>query len=118
MLIYSEVNFIIVLVFHTSGFKEFLEKQQNLSYAHSVAAKPNYMAIVSTTVESENPRAELKPGLDLLGPVEQVFYKESDILIPNEDGSKSGVSLTSFPRFLFPRFLAIVQCYCYCYRYR
>ena len=40
-----------------------------VSFAHNVAPKNYYIAIVSTTVETSNPEAELKPGLDLLGPV-------------------------------------------------
>lgn len=40
-----------------------------VSFAHNVAPKDYYIAIVSTTVETSNPEAELKPGLDLLGPI-------------------------------------------------
>jgi len=42
-----------------------------VSFAHNVAAEGHYVAIVSTTVETDNPEAELKPGLDLLGPIEE-----------------------------------------------
>jgi Rab GDP dissociation inhibitor len=42
-----------------------------VSYTHNVAAAGWFLAIVSTTVETENPEAEIKPGLDLLGPIEQ-----------------------------------------------
>ena len=40
-----------------------------VSFAHNVASKGFYLAMVSTTVETGNPSSELKPGLDLLGPV-------------------------------------------------
>ena len=40
-----------------------------VSFAHNVASAGHYIAIVSTTVETDNPEAELKPGLDLLGPI-------------------------------------------------
>ena len=40
-----------------------------VSFAHNVAAKDYYIAIVNTTVETSDPEAELKPGLDLLGDV-------------------------------------------------
>ena len=40
-----------------------------VSFAHNVAAKGHYIAMVSTTVETSNPEEELKPGIDLLGPV-------------------------------------------------
>lgn len=52
-----------------------------VSFAHNVASKGNYIALVSTTVETNNPREELKPGLDLLGPIEQCFYKESECVL-------------------------------------
>ncbi|CAG8465372.1 3675_t:CDS:10, partial [Acaulospora colombiana] len=40
----------------------------SVSSAHNVCAKDYYLAIVSTIVETDNPEAEIKPGLDLLGP--------------------------------------------------
>ena len=40
-----------------------------VSYTHCVAAKGHFLALVATTVETNNPEAELRPGLDLLGPV-------------------------------------------------
>lgn len=42
-----------------------------VSAAHNVCAKNYYLAIVATTVETNNPEAELQPGLDLLGPIEE-----------------------------------------------
>ena len=42
-----------------------------VSHTHNIAAKGFFLAIASTTVETGNPEAELKPALDLLGPVEQ-----------------------------------------------
>ena len=44
-----------------------------VSFAHNVAKKGFYLAIVSTTVETSNPEAELKPGLDILGTVEEKY---------------------------------------------
>lgn len=40
-----------------------------VSSAHNVCAKNHYLAIVSTIVETNNPQMEIKPGLDLLGPI-------------------------------------------------
>ena len=40
-----------------------------VSYAHQVAAKDFFLAIVSTTVETNKPEDELRPGVDLLGPI-------------------------------------------------
>ena len=42
-----------------------------VSFAHNVAAKDYYIAMVSTNVETANPEDELKPGLDLLGRIEK-----------------------------------------------
>lgn len=44
-----------------------------ISYAHNVAAQGKYVAIVSTTVETNDPEKEIKPALDLLEPVEQKY---------------------------------------------
>lgn len=53
-----------------------------ISYAHNVAAQGKYIAIVSTTVETNDPEKEIKPALDLLEPIEQkyVFYMFFNIL--------------------------------------
>lgn len=66
-----------------------------VSYAHNVAAKNYYIAIASTTVETTNPEEELQPALELLGPVIEKFVKVSDVLVPTDDGSKSGVFITT-----------------------
>lgn len=39
-----------------------------VSYAHQVASKGKYIAIVSTTVETNNPLAEVEVGVQLIGP--------------------------------------------------
>ncbi|OAY83451.1 guanosine nucleotide diphosphate dissociation inhibitor At5g09550 [Ananas comosus] len=44
------------------------------SYAHNVAPKGKYIAFVSTEAETDKPEVELKPGIDLLGPVEETFF--------------------------------------------
>ena len=40
-----------------------------VSSTHSVCAKDVYIAIVSTIVETDKPELEIKPGLNLLGPI-------------------------------------------------
>ena len=62
-----------------------------VSYAHNVACKGKYLAIVSTTVETENPEAELEPGLKLLGKVDEKFCQVSDLYEPKCDGRKSKI---------------------------
>ncbi|XP_002739493.1 rab GDP dissociation inhibitor beta-like [Saccoglossus kowalevskii] len=66
-----------------------------VSSTHCVAVKGFYIAMVSTTVETDNPEAELQPGLDLLGPLKQKFVSVSDILVPIDDGKKSKVFVTT-----------------------
>lgn len=56
-----------------------------ISHDHMVAAKGFWLAIVSTTVETANPEAELQPGLELLGPIEQKYV-----------GSKNGQIIDCF----------------------
>ena len=53
---------------------------------HNVAPKEKWLAFVSTTVETEDPEAELKPGLDLLGPILEKFVEVKDIYGPSNDG--------------------------------
>lgn len=60
-----------------------------VSNTHQVAAKGWYIAMVSTTVETANPEYEIKPGLDLLGPIRQKFVQISDYLVPMDKGKDS-----------------------------
>jgi len=62
-----------------------------VSAAHNVCPKGYWVAIVSTIVETNNPEAELKVGLDLLGPVEEKFVGVSDVFVPNSDGREDKV---------------------------
>ncbi|GJN23051.1 hypothetical protein PR202_gb10667 [Eleusine coracana subsp. coracana] len=59
------------------------------SYAHNVAPKGKFIAFVSTEAETDKPEIELKPGIDLLGPVEETFFDIYDryeaINNPEED---------------------------------
>ena len=40
-----------------------------------VSAKGWFIAMISTTVETDNPEAEIQPGLNLLGPITQKFIQ-------------------------------------------
>ncbi|GLT68549.1 hypothetical protein SLA2020_407690 [Shorea laevis] len=55
------------------------------SYAHDVAPKGKFIAFVSTIAETDTPEVELKPGTDLLGPVDEIFYDIYDRYIPEND---------------------------------
>ena len=44
-----------------------------VSYSHLICAKGIYVAIISTTVETENPEAEIQPAIALLGEILEMF---------------------------------------------
>ncbi|KPM03471.1 rab GDP dissociation inhibitor beta-like protein [Sarcoptes scabiei] len=62
-----------------------------VSYTHQVASKGWFIALVSTTVETANPEAEILPGLNLLGPITQKFVTVSDLYKPKNDGKQNQV---------------------------
>jgi len=53
------------------------------------------MAICSTNCETDNPENELKPALDLLGPIEQKFVSIVDQYEPISDGVQDQVFISS-----------------------
>jgi len=61
---------------------------------HNVADKNMYLAMVSTTVETNNPKEELKPGLDLLKPIKEIFWQESVIYEPIDDGKDTNIFIS------------------------
>jgi len=65
-----------------------------VSYAHNVAPKGKYIAIVSTTVETANPATELNAGLALLQPIEESFFWTGDLFEPLTDGTKDKVYIS------------------------
>lgn len=72
------------------------------SYSHNVVPKGKYIAFVTTEAETDNPEAELKPGIDLLGPVEEIFFDTYDRYEPtNLDASDNCfISTVSITRIL------------------
>ncbi|KAJ3097022.1 Rab GDP dissociation inhibitor alpha [Phlyctochytrium planicorne] len=66
-----------------------------ISSAHSVCAKDHFIAIVSTIATTENPEAEIQPGLDLLGTIADKFIIVDDLFEPIEDGKKDGVFIST-----------------------
>ncbi|KAI1287281.1 Rab GDP dissociation inhibitor beta [Halotydeus destructor] len=65
-----------------------------VSYTHQVASKDWFVAMVCTTVETANPELEIKPGLDLLGPIKQKFVSVSDAYKPTDDGQDSQIFIS------------------------
>ena len=56
-----------------------------VSFAHNVAPKGKYIAIVSSQVETDDPEFELKAGLDLLGKIDEKFASVTDLWKPKAD---------------------------------
>lgn len=49
--------------------------------------KGKFIAFVSTEAETDNPETELKPGVNLLGPTDELFYDTYDRFEPTNDPS-------------------------------
>lgn len=65
-----------------------------VSHAHQVAAKGWFVGMVSTTVETDQPENEIKPGLDLLEPIAQKFISISDYFEPLDNGADSQIFIS------------------------
>lgn len=66
-----------------------------VSYTHQVAAKGWFVGMVSTTIETEDPVSEIKPGIELLGPIKQKFVIYSDYFEPTDDGLQSQIFISA-----------------------
>ncbi|CAF4468835.1 unnamed protein product, partial [Rotaria magnacalcarata] len=66
-----------------------------MAQTNMVTPKDWYVALVSTTVETSNPEAEIRPGLALLEPIYQKFVSVSDLYEPIEDGTTSRLFISS-----------------------
>ncbi len=66
-----------------------------------VTPKDWYIALVSTTVETNNPENEIRPGLALLEPIYQKFVTVSDLYEPVDDGTTSKVRYLNFFHMIF-----------------
>lgn len=65
-----------------------------VSSAHAVCAKGLYIAMISTTVETANAELEIKPALDLLGDVIEMFTNVSSLYEPLDDGTSDNLFVT------------------------
>jgi len=65
-----------------------------VSSTHNVCAKDVYVAIVSTIVETANPEQEIRPGLDLLGPVFDKFVSVTPLYTPTSPGKADNIFIT------------------------
>ena len=65
-----------------------------VSSGHAVCARGLHIAIISTTVETDNPEAEIQPALDLLGPLLEMFVSVSEIHEPINDAMAESLHIT------------------------
>lgn len=65
-----------------------------ISHTHQVAAKGWFIAMVSTTVESDDPEREIEPGLNLLHPIAEKFLSISDYVEPVDKGLESQIFIS------------------------
>ena len=65
-----------------------------VSYAHNVAAKNKYLAIASTTVETNNPEGELEIAYNLIGSVDEKFVDVCDLYEPLDDGKADQIFIS------------------------
>lgn len=62
-----------------------------VSSSHAVCAKGLYIAMISTTVETDKPELEIKPALELLGDVLEMFVQIHTLYDPTDDGKADNV---------------------------
>ncbi|KAM9312595.1 rab GDP dissociation inhibitor beta [Gastrophryne carolinensis] len=65
-----------------------------ISSAHNVAAQGKYIAIISTTVETNDPEKEIGPAVELLEPIDQKFCTISDMYAPTDLGTDSQIFIS------------------------
>lgn len=66
-----------------------------VSYSHLICAKGIYVAIISATVETENPEAEIQPAVGLLGDILEMFVSVSNVYEAVSEGTNSNLWVTS-----------------------
>jgi Rab GDP dissociation inhibitor len=62
-----------------------------VSSSHAVCAKGLFIAMISTTVETDKPELEIRPALDLLGDILEMFVQVQTFYEPTDDGRKDNV---------------------------
>jgi len=66
-----------------------------LSNAHHVVPNGKYLAICAALVETENPQAELEPGIKVLGKgIIEKFYSVTDLFEPTSDGTQDKIFIS------------------------
>ena len=67
-----------------------------ISSSHAVCAKGLYIAMISTTIETDKPELEIRPALELLGDVLEMFVQIHTLYEPTDDGKKDNVRTFRF----------------------
>ena len=62
-----------------------------VSSSHAVCAKGLFIAMVSTLVETDKPELEIRPAIDLLGDILEMFVQIHTLYEPTDDGRKDNV---------------------------
>lgn len=68
-----------------------------LSSNHNVLPRDMHLAIVSTIVETDKPELELRPAMDLLGPISEKFVSVSSLYEPTDSGKDDKIFVTRSP---------------------
>lgn len=74
-----------------------------------MAPKGKYIAFVSAEVETENPEAELEPGLALLGHIDEKIIDMYDMYEPVNDSSLDNCFISKVPPILLDPFEALAS---------
>lgn len=65
-----------------------------VSSAHAVCAKGFYIAMVSALIETDKPELEIRPALDILGPVVELFTDVTTLYEPISNGKDDRLFIT------------------------
>ena len=65
-----------------------------VSNTHLICAQGFYVAIISATVETNEPEKEIQPAIDILGEIMDMFVSISDLYDINE-GTQNNLWITS-----------------------
>jgi Rab GDP dissociation inhibitor len=65
-----------------------------VSFAHNVAPKGKYIAIVSSLMESDDPKSDLQPGVQLIEPALHKFYSVSPLYEPVNNCKVEGIHIS------------------------
>ncbi|KAI3386052.1 hypothetical protein SNEBB_001856 [Seison nebaliae] len=65
-----------------------------VSSTHGVSCAGWFLAICSTTVETNNPETELQSAFDLLGPIREKFIFTNDLYEPTQSGKENNIYIS------------------------